>query len=219
MGSAQEETQPTVELKPSCHSSFLIVPIMHASARKSFSLDRGQIRRGSSVISETGSSTRDTGGRPCLSVEEQEVVLKSWEVLQEAISRQGAVAFLSLFSVDPLIVAVFAKHHSVARTVPTPSPDSLQINAIFSGHVLSVMGCIEKVLARLQEHKNLESVLHGVGDIHRKAGVRRHTHAMLIPYFIEIIKPAFDEWTTDMERSWLKFMKLICHVIGEKMRP
>ena len=148
--------------------------------------------------------------RPCLSEEEEITVLDSWKILREDMRRTGTTIFINMFSEFPEIVRLFVKHGRLRR-------NSIECSVIVVEHGLYVMSLIEKVLARLLEHENLESVLYAVGDCHRMKRVGRCAFMQMIPFFITAIKPSFDVWTVELERSWLKFMQLVCHVIGERL--
>ena len=150
--------------------------------------------------------------RPQLSEEQQNIVLDSWKIIREDMRRTGIVTFLSLFSAHPEMLPLFAKF----RGIPVSSIES---NVFFIEHVLIVMSHVEKVIARLKERDTLESLLHDIGDIHRKARVTRRYFVKIMPFFVNAIKPAFDVWTEELEQSWLRFMQLMCHVICEKMHP
>lgn len=150
--------------------------------------------------------------RPRLSEEEERIVLDSWKILREDTKRTGNVTFLSMFNVYPEMLPMFARYRGL-------SPESIENTATIVEHGMFVMSYVEKTIARLEEHENLESILHEVGDIHRQAGMRREVLTKIIPFFINAIKPAFDNWTEELERAWVKFMRLMCHVICERMHP
>lgn len=139
-------------------------------------------------------------------------MLDSWKILRQDAKRTGNVTFLSMFTVYPEMLPMFASFCGLP-------PDSIENTATIVEHGMYVMSFVEKAIARLQEHENLEGLLHELGDIHRKAGLQRGTMVKLIPFFIDAIKPAFDEWTKELEQSWVKFMELMCHVICERMYP
>ena len=150
--------------------------------------------------------------RPRLSEEEERIVLDSWKIIREDTKRTGNVTFLSMFTVYPEMLPMFARYRGL-------SPESIENTATIVEHGMFVMSYVEKTIARLEEHENLESILHEVGDIHRQARMRREVLTKIIPFFINAIKPAFDNWTEELERAWVKFMRLMCHVICERMHP
>ena len=63
-----------------------------------------------------------------------------------------------MFSPDPTITKLLAQY----RKVP---PQIFENSTVFSVHVLSVMGFVEKVTARLHEKSKIESLLLEVGDV------------------------------------------------------
>ena len=122
------------------------------------------------------------------------------------------MTMLSLFTAHPETFPLFLKFRGIPQS-------SIEGNAVFIEHVLIVMSHIEKVISRLKERDKLETLLHGVGDIHRMVGVDGQSFMKIIPFFVNAIKPAFDVWTEEMEQSWLTFMQLMCHVICERLHP
>ena len=200
-----QEVCPTNDLNPSFGKSFLISPTVVAISNP----DRDLLE---SDAPKTSLDDHFATQRPCLSEKQQEIVLESWEIVQHDLKTTGIIAFHSLFEAHPEMIHMFAKFHGVPV-------GSIRNAAVFVEHVMFVMSQIEKVIARLKEHGTLETMLHDIGDTHRKAGVGRQSLTMIIPFFIDAIKPAFDVWTEELEQSWVMFMQLMCHVICEKMDP
>lgn len=203
-------------------SSFLIAPTARIgdldskSRRGSLGEDfifRLSLKRPPSGASQLPADTLQYAcRRPCLSEEDQTLVLDSWQVIKEDVARVGTVTFLSMFTAEPETFDLFAKFSHIPK-------HSIKSSAVFIEHILLVMSCVDKTIARLQEHDKLEHLLHGLGDIHRHIGVTRSYFVKIIPSFIDAIRPATETWTEDLERAWVKFMRLMCHVICERLHP
>ena len=150
--------------------------------------------------------------RPCLSEEDRNIVLGSWQIIKRDVSSVGAVTFISLFATFPELSQLFSKFYQIPR-------DSLGNSVVFTQHILLVMACVEKTIERLHERSKLESLLHDIGEQHRLHGVKRGSFVKVIPFYMDAIRPSFDTWTEELERAWLSFMQMMCHVICERMHP
>ena len=148
--------------------------------------------------------------RPCLSEEDQNIVLGSWQIIKRDVSSVGTITFISLFAAFPELSQLFSKFYQILR-------DSIGNSVVFTQHILLVMACVEKTIERLQERNKLESLLHDIGEQHRLHGVKRVSFVKVIPFYMDAIRPSFDNWTEELERAWLSFMQMMCHVVCEKL--
>lgn len=181
--------------------------VLRAQGKLSF------LRLSSPDASQLPSDSREFAfKRPCLSEEDRNIVLGSWQIIKRDVSSVGAVTFISLFAIFPELSQLFSKFYQIPR-------DSLGNSVVFTQHILLVMACIEKTIERLHERNKLESLLHDIGEQHRLHGVKRGSFVKVIPFYMDAIRPSFDTWTEELERAWLSFMQMMCHVICERLHP
>ncbi|XP_070186026.1 uncharacterized protein [Littorina saxatilis] len=150
--------------------------------------------------------------RPSLTERQEELLLESWKILREDMQRTGAMSFLGLFEAHPEQFQLFNKFRKM-------DPQSIGHTTAFHEHVLIVMRTIHKVFTWLREQDKVVLLLHDIGDIHREVGVSRRDFLLFIPFFLNSIKPALQPWTLELEQAWTTYMRLLSHVICERMHP
>nr|QQO51929.1 globin gb_IIIA [Platynereis dumerilii] len=109
--------------------------------------------------------------RPPFTEEQKTLVRKSWKVLQEDMSRVGVVMFIGLFETHPDVQDLFLPFRNLTTA-------DMKHNAQLKTHALKVMGTVEKALARLDEPKKLEDMLHSLG--------RRHSTYNIKPEYVDL---------------------------------
>ncbi|XP_041351734.1 non-symbiotic hemoglobin-like [Gigantopelta aegis] len=149
--------------------------------------------------------------RPEFTEMQKELVLESWKIVQQDISRVGVVLFMKLFEMHPDVQDVFSPFKG-------KSVENLKSNSHLKSHALRVMGSVEKCLARIHEPLKLEEMLHELGVRHVQYNAKVDYIDLVGPQFISAIQPSMgDSWNIELELAWSDFFKLISHIIKEAM--
>ncbi|CAL1533850.1 unnamed protein product [Lymnaea stagnalis] len=148
--------------------------------------------------------------RPVLSAECQVIVLESWDIIKKDIERVGVVMFMGLLE-DEAIRGTFMSFRD-------KTPEELKASTALRSHVLRVMGAVEKVVARLDQHEKLITLLHDLGQRHMAYNARPEFLDLVGPQFNNAIQPALgDKWTPEVEQAWADLFRYITHVMKETM--
>ncbi|KAL8585140.1 hypothetical protein ACOMHN_013156 [Nucella lapillus] len=116
-----------------------------------------------------------------------------------------------LFETHPDVQAIFLPFKG-------QSLDELKQSAQLKGHVMRVMGTVEKCLSRIDEPEKLQNLLHDLGAKHVLYNARIDYIDLIGPQFICAVRPAMgDQWTSEIECSWAQLFRLISHMMKEAM--
>ncbi|XP_046381363.1 non-symbiotic hemoglobin 1-like [Haliotis rufescens] len=149
--------------------------------------------------------------RPEFTERQKEIVLDTWQIIQKDIARVGVVMFMRLFETHPDVQEVFMPFKGKSK-------EDLSHSAQLKAHALRVMGTVEKCLARINEPKKMEELLHDLGAKHVMYNARVDYIDLIGPQFLWAIQPAMkDSWTPEIEQAWSDLFKLISHIIKEAM--
>ncbi|KAL8585785.1 hypothetical protein ACOMHN_037348 [Nucella lapillus] len=148
--------------------------------------------------------------RPALTQVQERAVLTSWKVVKSDLEKTGADMFLQSLDRYTETVHLFSKFSNMA-------PNSIANVAAFTQQVLYFLTSVEKILSRTPDHEYIETLLHDAGDIYRQDGLTRAYVFLLVPVYLEVIKPNVPEWTDMLNTSWKRFIELLCHVMAERV--
>ncbi|KAK6182322.1 hypothetical protein SNE40_010033 [Patella caerulea] len=117
----------------------------------------------------------------------------------------------SLFETHPDVQDVFMPFKGKSK-------EDLKQNTQLRSHALRVMGTVEKCLARINEPKKLEEMLHELGARHVMYNAKVDYIDLIGPQFIWAIQPTLgDKWTAELEEAWSDLFKLISHIMKRAM--
>ncbi|XP_063889558.1 uncharacterized protein LOC135116183 [Scylla paramamosain] len=81
-------------------------------------------------------------------------------------------------------------------------------------HALRVMGFVEKAVRRLDHPEKLEPLIRECGRNHCHYGAQPHQIELVVPQFLQAIKPALEEeWTPEVEEAWCLLMRNIAFAL------
>ncbi|XP_050693894.1 uncharacterized protein LOC126984318 [Eriocheir sinensis] len=80
------------------------------------------------------------------------------------------------------------------------------------------MGFVEKAVRRLDQPEKLEPLIRDCGRNHCHYGVQPHQFELVVPQFLQAIKPALeDKWTPEVEEAWCLLMRNIAFALKTAM--
>ncbi|XP_046580589.1 non-symbiotic hemoglobin 1-like [Haliotis rubra] len=148
---------------------------------------------------------------PKITEPQKAMVLESWQIIQEDISKVGVVMFMKLFETHPDVQDVFYPFKG-------QSSEDLKYSSQLKSHALRVMGTVEKCLARINDPKKLVELLHDLGARHVMYNARVDYIDLIGPQFIWAIQPVVgDKWNPELEQAWSDVFKFISHIMKEAM--
>lgn len=151
------------------------------------------------------------GEKPNLTNQQKALVLNTWKLLVENISRVGVITFMSLFETHPDVQEVFMPFRDLTREELSKSTD-------LRAHALRVMGFVQKIVARLDEPEKAEQLLHELGKKHIMYGAKPEYVDLIGPQFVYAVKPSLeDHWTNEIEEAWLQLFRFIAYCMKESM--
>ncbi|XP_041351125.1 neuroglobin-like [Gigantopelta aegis] len=148
---------------------------------------------------------------PSLTDEQKQLVAESWSHIEADMNRVGVVMFMKLFETHPDVQDVFEPFKG-------KSMEDLKYSNQLRSHALRVMGTVEKCLARINEPKKLQDMLHDLGSRHVMYSAKVDYIDLIGPQFIWAIEPVLgDKWTPELEQAWSDLFKFISHIMKEAM--
>ncbi|KAK3094124.1 hypothetical protein FSP39_024407 [Pinctada imbricata] len=149
---------------------------------------------------------------PTITDKQKELIIQSWGKVQQDISKVGVVMFMRLFETHPDVQDVFMPYKGLSQ-------EDLRHSTTLRDHALRVMGTVEKCLARINEPKKLQELLHDLGARHVMYSAKVDYMDLIGPQFIWAIQPAvgYELWTEETEEAWSDLFKFIAHVMKAAM--
>lgn len=149
---------------------------------------------------------------PTLTEGQKELIMQSWQKIQEDMSKVGVVMFMRLFETHPDVQDVFMPFKGLTQ-------DDLRHSSQLREHALRVMGTVEKCLARINEPKKMEEMLHDLGTRHVMYSAKVDYVDLIGPQFIWAMQPALeDQWNTELEEAWSDLFKMMAYVMKNAMQ-
>ncbi|ESO86864.1 hypothetical protein LOTGIDRAFT_73010, partial [Lottia gigantea] len=139
------------------------------------------------------------------------LVLESWNIVQQDISKVGVVMFMNLFETHPDVQDVFMPFKGKSK-------EDLKQSTQLRSHALRVMGTVEKCLARINEPQKMDEMLHQLGSRHVMYNAKVDYIDLIGPQFIWAIQPTLgDKWTPELEAAWSDLFKHVAYIIKRAM--
>ncbi|CAC5368102.1 uncharacterized protein LOC127738201 [Mytilus californianus] len=142
---------------------------------------------------------------------QKQLVVDSWKIIQEDMSKVGVVMFMKLFETHPDVQEVFMPFKGMTK-------EDLQYSNQLKTHALRVMGTVDKCLARIDDKKKVQEMLHDLGSRHAMYNAKVDYIDLIGPQFIWAIQPALKEqWNSEVEEAWSDLFKLISQLMKTAM--
>lgn len=151
------------------------------------------------------------GTVPFVTFYQKKVLLESWAVMMQHISRVGVITFMRLFETHPDLQEIFIPLRGLNQ-------DQLRNSKELRTHALRVMGFVQKAVARLDHPQKLEELLGILGKSHIAYGAKAEYLEKIGPQFIYAVKPSMGNfWNEEVEHAWLQLFRYITHYMRVTM--
>ncbi|KAL4221503.1 hypothetical protein ACF0H5_019760 [Mactra antiquata] len=148
---------------------------------------------------------------PKLSVTEICVIRNNWQILKCHVANIGVITYVGMFEGRPEMKEVFSKFRN-------KDVSELRQTGLLRQHALRVMATIDKCITRLDEPSSLIPMLREVGVNHKKYKVPPDSIQIILPHFLNAIKPHIEDyWCAELADAWTKMFELIIFHIKEGM--
>lgn len=158
-------------------------------------------------MSKVGNKSEHFDSPPHLSDAQKAVIRNNWQILKCHVANIGVITYVGMFESRPELMEVFSKFkgrdlHELKRA------------GLLRQHALRVMATIDKVITRLDEPSSLIILLREVGAHHKLYKVPPDYIQIILPHFLNAIKPHIeDHWCDDLEEAWkMLFAVIIYHM-------
>ncbi|KAJ8308105.1 hypothetical protein KUTeg_012979 [Tegillarca granosa] len=156
-------------------------------------------------------SSLDDPNRPVMSERQKELVVDTWKIVKDDISKVGVITFMRLFERYPDVQDLFVPFRGL-------TVDELKDNVRLRQHGLRVMNTIDKCISRLYKPDKLYSILRELGEKHVMFETKLDYFDLINPQLLQALQPTVgDKWTLEVEEAWSTFLKIVTFTMKEAM--
>ncbi|XP_045163680.1 uncharacterized protein LOC123528001 [Mercenaria mercenaria] len=160
-------------------------------------------------LSKVGHKSGSNDTPPNMSDTQKAVIRNNWQILKCNVANIGVITYVSMFESRPELLEVFSKFKGRDLS-------ELRRAGLLRQHALRVMATIDKVITRLDEPSSLIVMLREVGAHHKLYKVPPDYIKIILPHFLNAIKPHIEEhWCDDLETAWTALFAIIIYYMNE----
>ncbi|XP_060583500.1 uncharacterized protein LOC132739729 [Ruditapes philippinarum] len=160
-------------------------------------------------LSKVGHKYDSLDGPPTLSDAQKTAIRNNWQLLKCNVANIGVITYVSMFESRPELLEIFSKFKG---------RDLMELKraGLLRQHALRVMATIDKVITRLDEPTALITLLKEAGAHHKLYKVPQNYLKIILPHFLNAIKPHIeDHWCDDLENAWKTMFDIIIYYMKE----
>ncbi|XP_075049262.1 neuroglobin-like [Mixophyes fleayi] len=143
-----------------------------------------------------------------LSLQQRQLLLESWRLIQQDIAKVGVILFIRLFETHPECKDVFFLFRDVDDLHGLANSKDLR------AHGLRVLSFVEKSVARIDNSAQLEDLALELGRSHYRYKAPPKYYQYVGTEFISAVSPILkDKWAPELENGWKNLFAYICAVM------